>query len=25
VSTLVPTPLCDPEDVPAFIAGLAPR
>jgi probable F420-dependent oxidoreductase len=25
VSTLVLTPLCDPEDVPAFIDGLAPR
>jgi probable F420-dependent oxidoreductase len=25
VSTLVITPLCDPEDVPAFIDGLAPR
>ena len=25
VSTLVLTPLCDPQDVPAFIDGLAPR
>ncbi|MEN3283765.1 MAG: hypothetical protein V7607_4905 [Solirubrobacteraceae bacterium] len=25
VSTLVLTPLCDPEDLPAFIDGLAPR
>jgi hypothetical protein len=25
VSTVVPPPLCDPQDLPAFLDGLAPR
>jgi hypothetical protein len=25
VSTLVLAPLCDPQDLPAFLDGLAPR